>query len=293
MMTPRIEHFIDFARKALLTAAGSFAVAEPLLFGLMSAPQLHAQTTAAEHSPKPKFEVASIKPDESGRGNVMLGVTPGGRFNADNVTLRLLVEIAYNVKSSQLTGGSKWIDSAHYDIEAKPPDSFARSLSKLSRDESQQQLRLMVQSLLADRFKLTLSHTKKELPIYALVVAKHGPKLHPGNSEPSGTSRMRRGIRIGRGGLDVKDAPLTMLADALSRTLGRIVVDKTGLKGNYDFTLKWTPDESQGRMFEGPPEKGNQSMGGPPQRMGGPAPAPPPETSGPSIFTALQEQLGL
>ncbi|MGH9345183.1 MAG: M56 and DUF3738 domain-containing protein, partial [Terriglobia bacterium] len=294
IMTQRVGHRIGFARKALLAAAGALAVAGPLLFGLMNAPEGRAQTTAAEPSgAKPKFEVASIKPDKSGRENLFrIRVAPGYRFYADNITPQQLIEIAYQVKDSQLTGGPNWINSTHYDIEAKPSDSLARSfsklsLSKLSRDQGQQQLRQMLQSLLADRFKLRLSRATKELPIYALVVAKHGPKVHPVSTEPARNAsigRKNRMARMGRGELYLKYAPLTMFADMLSRRLGRIVVDETGLKGNYDFTLKWTPDESQNRMFQGPPGNRNQPMGNP---------APPPETSGPSVFTAIQEQLGL
>ncbi|HEX7362621.1 MAG TPA: M56 and DUF3738 domain-containing protein, partial [Bryobacteraceae bacterium] len=289
IMTQRAGQRIGLARKALLAAAGTFAIVGPLAFGLMNAPEGRAQTTAAESSgAKPKFEVASIKPDKSGGRNVMLGVSRGGRFHAENVTLKLLIEMAYRVKDSQLTGGPNWINSEHYDIEAKPADSVAGKFATRTgigpSSEQDQLMRLMVQSLLADRFKLMLGRSTKELPIYALVVAKHGPKLRPGRPGPAGTSGMRRGVRIGRGELYVKDAPLTLLADALSRSLGRIVVDETGLKGNYDFTLKWTPDESQDRTFQGPPGNGNQPMDNP---------APPPETSGPSVFTAIQEQLGL
>jgi hypothetical protein len=220
IMTQHVGQRIGFARKALLTAAGTFAIAGPLAFGVMNAPQGLAQSTTTEPSgAKPKFEVASIKLDKSDGRNVMLGVSPGGRFHAKNVTLTLLIEMAYNVKDSQLTGGPKWISSEHYDIEAKPPDSVARKFATpagIGPSSGQDQLmRLMVQSLLADRFKLTLGHTTKDLPIYALVVAKHGPKLRRGRLGPGDTSGMRRGVRIGRGELYVKDAPLTMLDDAL------------------------------------------------------------------------------
>jgi uncharacterized protein (TIGR03435 family) len=131
--------------------------------------------------------------------------------------------------------------------------------------------------------------------MYALVVAKDGPKLHedkdaekeredaksdgtkPG--DPNAPPPKRQGMmRLGRGVFSGQAMPLSLLADSLSRVLGRVVVDKTGLTGLYDFELKWTPDESQAQMFKGP--DGGDS-------------APPPDASGPTIFTALQEQLGL
>jgi uncharacterized protein (TIGR03435 family) len=157
------------------------------------------------------------------------------------------------------------------------------------------QVRKMLQALLADRFKLALSHETKDLPVYALQVAKNGPKFHestfkpperPPDSPPpplgQGTRPMQ-GIRMnGRGELTVTYVDLPMFANMLSRIVGRIVVDKTGLTGKYDFTLKWTPEEGQGPMMPGGRGTGPD----------GAAPAPA-ESSGPSIFTALQEQLGL
>ncbi len=255
-----------------------------MILGLSYAPQGRAQ--------KPAFEVASIKPNHSGTGNVMLRIEPGGRLSASNVTLKILLQTAYGVKDSQISGAPGWFDSDHFDVEAKPEDAPAAGQPKLGRDDREEQMKLMLQTLLADRFKLTLHHDTKELPLYALVVAKNGPKFHaaavaPGDSAPPppgpsgappGAPAMRHGIMMnGRGELTMTGATLERFADILSRQVGRLVVDKTGLKGEYDFTLKWTPDEGQGTMRGGPPGVA----------------APPPEASGPTIFTALQEQLGL
>ena len=275
---------LSFAGKLLLGAAGITAVA-----------QSRAQSPAAAGTPPPAFEVVSIKPNHEGSGNVMVRMAPGGRFEAHNITVKFLLEEAYGVKDSQISGAPGWLDSEHYNIDAKAEDSAADSQRKLGRDEQQAQMRAMLQGMLADRFKLALHHDTKELSEYALVVAKNGPKFHeatapandpaaqdrppgpptPGAPMPRGTMRM-----MGRGDLTVTGVGLTQFADVLSRQIGHLVVDKTGLKGEYDFTLKWTPDEGQGGMFRG--------AGEPPRDT-----APPPDASSPTIFTALQEQLGL
>jgi uncharacterized protein (TIGR03435 family) len=292
IMTQRAARKLSFARKVLLVAAGIAAVAGPIGFGLMSAPQGRAQSPAVDSTPRPSFDVASIKPDHGGTGLFRIRADTG-RFVADNATLRFLLQYAYRVKDSQISGAPSWIDSEHYDIEAKRDDSSADRQPKLGDDEEGAQLRLMVQSLLADRFKLTLHHETKELPIYALVVAKNGPKLResantPEDSVPLGPPtpdgpQPRHSVRMGRGELSINAESLDMFADLLSRQreVGRLVVNQTGLKGNYDFTLNWTPDASQGQMLSLP-------GGGPPGDV-----APPLDASGPTIFTALQEQLGL
>ncbi len=290
IMTQRLTSKLSFGRKLLLTGAGVAAIAGPVAFGLVNAPQSRAQAPSASGAPLPSFEVASIKPNRSGDRRIAL-MMPPGRISAKNVTTKFLIEYAYNVKDPQISGGPGWINSERYDVEAKVSDAFADQTRKLSPDERQEQLRLMMQSLLADRFKLTLRRETKELPVFALVVAKNGPKLQeskdvPGPDRLKGADELkgRRMAMMGRGQLNMTAAPTSLLADALSRQLGRNVVDKTGLKGNYDFTLKWTPDESQGRMFGGP--DGGE---GPPRGEAAPAT----DASGPTIFTALQEQLGL
>ena len=296
IMTQRIVRKLDPGRKLLLSAAGIAAVAGPIVIGLMNAPGSRAQSQADAAS-KPAFEVASIKPDKSGSGQVMFRMAPGGRFVANNITVKLLIEQAYGLKDSQISGGPSWINSDRYDIEAKPDESSVDKMQKLSQDERTKQLEAMMQSLLADRFKLTLRHETKELPIYVLSVAKNGPKLQqakdtplppelPNPEGPNGPApRGPRFMMSDRGELTVNDAPVSMLADMLSRQLGRLVVDKTGLKGKFDFTLKWTPDENQTQAFMGAAGAGDPR---PPSDA-----APPPSASGPSLFTALQEQLGL
>jgi bla regulator protein blaR1 len=292
IMTRKMATKLSFGRKMLLTAAAMAAVAGPITFGLINAPQSRAQSPAPAATPAPAFEVVSIKPDHGAAGNMMIRMAPGGRFTAENVPMKIILEEAYGVKESQISGAPGWLDSEHYDIEAKPEDSSADQDRKLSPEERHARLLLMLQSMLADRFKLALHHDTKEQQVYALMVAKGGPKFHevaatPGDAAPPklpapGGPPPKGGIWMtGRGELHVTGASLAMFANVLSRQLGRIVLDKTELKGDYEFTLKWTPDE--GQMTGGP-------GGGP---AGPPRDAPPPEGSGPSIFTALQEQLGL
>ena len=237
------------------------------------------------------FEVASIKPNHSGDMRFFVEWQPG-RFNANGMTVKFLITMAYDVKDFQVSGGPGWVNSERYDIQAKEPDSIAQIMEKLSREQQRQLAESMLQSLLADRFQLKLTHGTKDLPAYALVVAKNGPKLQkseivePPAGAPSGPNDHPRGpmMRMGRGELTGQGVELSFLASVLAQQLGRQVVDQSGVKGNYDFVLKWTPEQGEGMMM-----KGSGPGGGPPPE-GAPAP---PDPSGPSIFTALQEQLGL
>jgi bla regulator protein blaR1 len=262
-------------------------VAGPIVFGLVNTLQIRAQSPLVTSVPLPSFEVASIKPSHSGSPRLRI-MLPLGRFAA-SATVKPLIAFAYGISDFQLSGGESWISSETYDIDAKEEDSQAEELQKLPSDQGMQQIRLMIQSLLADRFKLKVSHETKELPEYALVVAKGGPKLqgaNPGDTYPNGikgpdghaypgTMRVERGHATGQA------LPMASLVMILSKLLGRTVLDQTGLKGKYDFTLQWTPDESPVAMVKGP-QDGKQGTE-----------PPPPESSGPSIFTAIQEQLGL
>jgi uncharacterized protein (TIGR03435 family) len=289
IMTERLIDRLSPARKLLLAASGIAIVAGPVAFGLLNAPQIRAQSAQTTGAPSPSFEVASIKPNRSGELNISIGFQPG-RFVTTGTTVKQLIALAYDVRDLQVSGGPSWVDSERYNIEAKEPDSFAQELPKLAPAQRAAQLRLMVQSLLADRFKLKLRHESKELPVYALVVAKNGPKLHeakPGDTYPNGMKGPdgvgHAGMmRMGPGQLTGQGLPAESLARLLSQALGRTVMDQTGLKGSYDFTLQWTPEPTQGAMLKGP-------EGGKPVTDN----APPLESSGPSIFTAIQEQLGL
>jgi uncharacterized protein (TIGR03435 family) len=225
---------------------------------------------------QPQFEVASIKPDRSGDMRSAFAIEPGGRLVATNVPVRMLIRMAYQLKDNQISGLPAWADSDRFDITAKP-----ESGSGIKSDD----IGLMVQALLAERFKLTFHKETRELPIYALVVAKSGLKMavSKGNANFDDDARAKtapgpgrgrsQGIRMTRGELNGENVTVGMLADQLSNITGRSVIDKTGLTGSYDFTLKYTPE---GRA-PGPNS----------------AEAAPSDSETPSIFAAVQEQLGL
>ena len=242
-----------------------------------------------------KFEVASIKPNKSGDHKVGIGLRPGGRFEASNVTVKQLVTMAYGIREYQVTGLPSWAESDHYDISAKPEGQAqtfepGKMPSEAEMKTAQERMRAMVQDLLADRFGLKVHTETKDLPVYALVIAKGGPKLKeasdtappiidgpPGADKKVGAMRGQM-IRMGRGQLTGQSMAVNMLINQLSTVLGRNVIDRTGLTGRYDVDLKWAPEEGQGGLFRGPD---------------GPAPEASSGESGPSLFTAIQEQLGL
>lgn len=302
IMTGPINHNLETGKKLLLTTAALAAVIGPLAFGVLHAAVRQAPLTpTTETAPQASFEVASIKPDKSGEMRMMMNQEPGGHFRADGIPLKLIFEQAYDIKDAQLIGAPEWFGSDRYDIEAKPDEATSERMRKLGRDEAQLMMRQMLRGLLEERCQMKLNRETRELPIYSLIVGRGGPKFHeaaplpdtPPSESPNGVTRsgpngasprVRQGIRMGRGDLTLVAATLDMFSNVLSRQLGRPVVNNTGLKGNYDFELKWTPDQSEMRMGPGGPG----GPGGPP----GEAP-PPPEENGPSIFTAVQEQLGL
>jgi uncharacterized protein (TIGR03435 family) len=261
-------------KKALLAVAAALAVTAPIVFGLLHAPVVRAQSQAAPQ----RFEVASIKPGDPSSRNTFVNITPGGGFRASNINLKFLIHVAYHVENFQISGGPAWMNSERYDIDAKSSDGAAvdiRKMSEAQRDEFQKRIELKIQGLLAERFKLAIHRESKEVPIYELVVAKNGPKLI---SVAADDGKRQRGMRMRPGQFEGMGATLPMLAQTLSDATGRKVIDKTGLAGNYDFKLDWTP--APGQMTPPP--------GGQPEPV-----LPPPDPNGPSIFTAVQEQLGL
>jgi bla regulator protein BlaR1 len=274
IMTHRPGRKLNHAKKILLTIAAAVTLIVPILIGIGN---------AQPPAPTRQFDVATIKPNNSGADTSFNRIMPGGRLSAENAPLRALIASAYNVRFSQLSGGPSWLDSAHYDIEArgqlKPGIKVA------------DQINLMLQTLLVDRFKLKTHRESKEMPIYALMVAKNGPKLEALRDTPcfdpiagrepsfddlaSGRIRPCGGFSNVPGRMLGSRVTIAKFASTLSTTLSRTIVDKTGLTATYDIALKWLPDDSSA-----PPAPD--------------APASPISTDpGPSIFTALQEQLGL
>ena len=265
IMTQTTGNRLTMGRKLLLWITGAAAIAGPIAFGVMNAPLGRAQST--EGAPK-EFEVASIKPMEPAMHGLMrveIQMAPGGRYIAKGVTLKLLLQQAYGVRDFQIVGAPSWAQTERYEINAKAGDGQIR----------REDLRPLLQSLLADRFKVTVRRETKEMPVYELVVGKGGPKMKEAESGPES----RDMVRMGRGMMELQSASMTSVANALSNQLGRSVIDKTGLTKKYDFKLEWTPDESQNAMIR------QMHPDGPP--------APPVDGAGPSIYTAVQEQLGL
>jgi uncharacterized protein (TIGR03435 family) len=208
-----------------------------------------------------------------------------GKFSTENIALLDIIMFAYDAKSiSQVSGYPGWVATARYDIEAKDDESTTAALDNMSRDERVRQVRLMVQALLLERFELKVSRDVKELPVYALVIAKGGPKLTASVDPPLAPGGKPRGsgFRMQRpGDIQTINASLDAFAGGLlskmPETEGRVVVNKTGLKGSYDFTLTWAP------------ERGTPGAGGPDEAFTSTAEA----DSRPGLFTALEEELGL
>jgi uncharacterized protein (TIGR03435 family) len=289
-MNERLACKLEIRIKPLLTAVGLLAVATLVVFGLTNATQTWAASQAQNTCAlAPVYEVASIKLNKSANGIMYTWFKPNG-FAAKGFTLRMLIGEAYGIEDNQISGAPNWLNKDLYDIEAKVGSSVADELRKLNAEQLRLQGRRMLKALLAERFKLTLHREAKELPVYALVIAKNGPKLQeakPGDTYPNGLKGFDGGggagmLLLEEGRLVGQGVPVEFLARHLSEQLHRKVLDKTGLKGNYDFTLRWTPDESQSQMFEGA-EGGQQRSEN----------TPSPESSGPSIATAIREQLGL
>jgi len=210
------------------------------------------------------FEVATIKPSIPDRPGKLFTVK-GRQVITINTTLNDLITFAYGLHARQITGGQPWMETDKYDVTGQPE---AQGIP------SERQLRAMIQSLLADRFKLAFHRETRELPAYVIVVASGGHKLTKNDSNPNGLPGL---FFRGLGVLPVTNATLTDFAGVMqTAVLDRPVVDKTGLQGRYDFTIRWTPDESQfaGLGVRVPPASGDPD-------------APP------GLFTAFQEQLGL
>ena len=288
-MTIRFVKYVECFRTAALVAsmAGGAALAA-------QAPQ----------EPPPggwAFEVASIKPNNSGDGRVMMQSQPG-RMMMTNVTLRMLIRQAYQLQDFQISGGPGWLASDHFDLNAKMPEGFQPQPVPPAPGSGPGPIQLMIRALLAERFKLAVHNETKDSPIYALIVARsdgklgpqlkksetdcgamvvggrgRGPMPPPGPPQPG--DQIPCGMRIGPGNLVMGGSPLSQFANSLGMFAGRVVLDRTGLTGSYDVNLTWTPDQ----VAQRPP-----GADGPPQ-INGVAVDP----NGPSLFTAVQEQLGL
>jgi uncharacterized protein (TIGR03435 family) len=234
----------------------------------------------AQPDARPRFDVASIKPNAPGGINTGdFRVLPGGRLTAEKVLLRFLIQNAYGVRPFQLKGGPDWINSEGYDIEAKAEGN-----------PSNGQMVLMMQTLLEDRFKLKVHRETKELPVYALTVAKGGFKLpepkqgactapdpngpplppSPNQAGPCGRAMIRISKGVAR--INGYQVPMREFVRVLSNIMGRTIIDQTGFTRAFDLQLEFATDDAIAGLPEAPK---------------------PADDSVPSIFVAAQEQLGI
>jgi uncharacterized protein (TIGR03435 family) len=214
----------------------------------------------------PTFEVVSVKPNQSGSLGIQLDIPAPDRFTATNVPLRDLIRFAYDVQDTRLVGGPDWIRSERFDVVAKSEQPFPA----WGPAGPPMPLLLMLRTLLADRFGVVVHPETRELPNQA-PGRRGGPPPAPGNP-----AQPVCGMRIGPGQMVMGGTPMSQFATVLSNFVQRVVIDRTQLAGTFDFRLSWTPD----RIPQGAPPPGAPAL-------------PPIDPNGPSLFAALQEQLGL
>jgi uncharacterized protein (TIGR03435 family) len=310
----RFGALIESRRKLWLSAAGLLAIAAPIVFGTANAApsialsQGQSQGQAQGQGPAPaapayEFDVATIKlsPGTAPLGGG-LGFYSEDTFRSRNMQFRFVIRWAYGLwggGGEMVLGGPSWLDSERYEIRAKMDPSVAEQMKKLSPDQRTHAQEQMVQALLADRLKLVIHREAKELPVYALTIAKDGSKLKkakPGDTYDKATfpyadkfaDAVKPGAIFGVGGGGPGGMTMTLycfgvsmpaLAKQLTIYAGQIVQDKTGLTGSYDFELKYGMTPMR------------------PASEGAPGGQPVPEAAepggGPSLFKAIQQQLGL
>jgi uncharacterized protein (TIGR03435 family) len=254
-------------RGSLLTAAALLAIASPV----------HAQD-ASNGGKSPLYDAVSIKPNKSGPGMMRVNQANDG-YSGTNVSLKMLIQYAYKLQTlDQIAGLPGWADSAGFDVNAKMDADSVEAFKKLSKDDANDQRRVMMRQMLEDRFHLKVHHETREMSVYNLVIAKGGfllKEADPDNTYPNGPKgpdgQSHAGMMMMRDGeLTGQAIQISGLINFLSSQLHRQVIDKTGLRGKYDLTLKFATDN---------PHEDSASA----------APAEP----APSLITAVQEQLGL
>jgi uncharacterized protein (TIGR03435 family) len=233
--------------------------------GLLGASSICAQGRA----PIPtdlKFEVASLKPSQpGGRGGGIRPAQGGERYVATNITLRLMMMVAYQMKAEQISGGPEWMNTDLFDMNAKA-----------EKPSNADELHVMLQNLLAERFHLKFHRDTKELPVYVLSVDKGGHKLTPHDAASAGDPWIDQSVnRVVQVKMTARFTPMEYFVWRLGQVLDRPVVDRTELRGGFDFDLAYTrelpPGLKEGAFLNGEPI----------------------DTSGPTIFAALKQQLGL
>jgi bla regulator protein blaR1 len=305
IMSERTIRKLDLSRKVLLTAAALLAIAAPIVFGLVNATPTEAQSQSdSAEVTLPTIKAVSIKPSAessptptyagSDSHMVRMMFSPNG-FVATNVALQAIIQEAYGVQANQIVGGPDWLNSERYDVqitldnsEVNKSASGPEEMNKSAWGPEKVGTQKILQTVLADKTKLSLHSETKDLPTYALVIAENGPKLQP-TQAPAGSvqgygsgkllSMRRMQMQTGEGqvvGLAAENVSVADFAKQLSRQLGTTVTDETGLKGSYDFTLHWSA-----------PKAPSENGAGAPDDMSAP------DSSHTSLLSAVQEQLGL
>jgi uncharacterized protein (TIGR03435 family) len=251
--------------KGWATGMSNLLLVAVLLFSAAVQPFARAQASSVPQAPSaettaPAYDVMSIKPNRSGSGSMSMN-SNGDRYSATNVSLKNMLQGIYDIKEDLIFGLPGPIDSARFDIETKIVNPDPDVLKKLST----QQRRMLLLPLLAERFQLKTHTEIRTLPVYDLVVLQGGPKF----KQSSSANEHGGGIGVNGSGktltLTAHDLPMASIAKALANPVHRTVIDRTGLTGNYDLTLHWSPEDSSDTETD----------------------------SAASIFTAFQEQLGL
>ncbi len=280
IMAPRVAGSLDLGRKFLLAALGAAAVATPLIIGLINASPTQAQSPVPDGR-QLEFEVASVRlvnrPVPAHPYNLEIN---HGILTADAIPLKIIIGQAFQPVLIQKTpdgdtiirgyppfriqGGPDWIDTERYDVRAKAGNP----------DATREEVRAMLRTLLADRFKLASHKETRQLPVYLLVMGKNRQKLKEADADEQVESSFR--VESGKCHLTCRNTQIGGLINRLGGLLGKPVLDKTGLAGRYDFMLEWATDTPSGTAGAGPPQLNG-------------APSDP----GPSLLAAVQEQLGL
>lgn len=255
---------------------------------------------------KPSFEVASIRPSIPGTRQG-IRILPGGRFVANGVSLRLLIAIAYHLQAFQMSGGESWITNDQWSIEAEAAEGTVDPPSATPPYMGvPHMMAVRLQSLLEDRFELKTHRETRELQVYALTVSKNGSKLkavdpppqatrgrptaplpakqlpfRPGGAMPASFAPPPGSVLAGPGAIVGSAVTMDQIVTLLNRLMDRPVIDKTSLKGYFNFRLQFDPETAPRTAFGAAPAPTNWSA------------LAPPTTGDPSVFTAIQEQLGL
>lgn len=286
---PRLHVLFGNSRKQFMRVITAATISVIFFFGILCPALGRAQSQTSNTTPalpEYKYDVASIKPSK-------LAITkwhdsPDG-LSVAGVTLKWLVQSAFRVTGDYgLSGGPSWFNSDRYDVEAKMDPGAVDAFNKLSTDDRNVVRQHMLQALLAERFGLVFHRENRDMQVYTLVIGKNGSKLHeakPGDTYPNGIKFSSGpggpGVMLmmsGPGGsftVTAQGVPLSDFIPQLSGNSGRPILDKTGLTGKYDFVLTYSPEQNS------------------PASAPNGQPPPPTDSGAPSLFTAVQEQLGL